>query len=246
MNLQLKAIILKEVAEVLGRNYWGALVLYSILFSGIGFYLFNSIVNQPQLQDLNIINFAIELYLVIIPPFAMWLFNEQFIREKFGDEKLLRKFETILTTPVSLTTVWAGKIAAIFLLSYPLAILTIITFYLIWMILGESSSVIIPSAASGVMILVVGPITPVVYASFAGWAILRFANWQRIMELLFLLAIAAFIGIFFVSNIFLTDGTTELITNWWTIITSITGVIAFFVLAFYLVSHLDKERVISN
>lgn len=248
MNLQLKTIILKEVTEVLEReNYWVGLLVYSVFFSCIGVYLFYSIVNQSQIQDSNVMkNFGLEIFLIILPAFAMWLFNEQFVKEKFADEKLFRKFETILTTPVKLTTVWAGKIIAIFLLSYPLAILTILTFSLIWMILGSSSSILIPSTASWIMIIFVAPITPIIYAAFTGWAILRFASWQRIMELLFFIAIAAFIGIFFISRSFLTPTTTEPITNWWTVIFSITVSIALFALIFYLMSHLDKERIIFN
>ncbi len=248
MNLQLKTIILKEVNEVLERkNYWGGLIVYSVFFSCIGIYLFYSIVNQSQIQDSNVIkNFGLEIFLIMLPAFAMWLFNEQFVKEKFADEKLFRKFEIILTTPVKLTTIWAGKIIAIFLLSYPLAILTIITFSLIWMILGGSSSVLIPSVASWVMIIFVAPIMPIIYVALTGWAILRFASWQRVMELLFFIAIAAFIGIFFVSRSFLTPTTTEPITNWWTIFFSITGSVAFFALIHYLVSHLDKEKIMSN
>lgn len=248
MNLQLKTIILKEVTEVLERkNYWGGLIVYSVFFSCIGVYLFYSIINQSPIQDSNVMkNFGLEIFLIILPAFAMWLFNEQFVKEKFADEKLFRKFETILTTPVKLTTVWAGKIVAIFLLSYPLAILTILTFSLIWMILGDSSSILIPSTASWVMIIFVAPITPILYAAFTGWAILRFASWQRIMELLFFIAIAAFICIFFISRSFLTPTNTEPLTNWRIVLFSIVISIALFGLIFYLMSNLDKEKVISH
>ncbi len=116
MNTQLKVLLLKEVKEVWSRrDYLFSFILNTFIFLGVGYIFVTQSAHAEAMRKL-----FMELTFIMIPPFAMWILSFPFIQEKFGDEKLVRKFEALLTTPISLTTLWAGKMISIFLLSYPI------------------------------------------------------------------------------------------------------------------------------
>lgn len=106
------------------------------------------------------------------PPFAMWILSFPFIQEKFGDEKLLRRFESLLATPISLPNLWAGKIFSIFLLSYPIIILVVILFSLTWYFLTGLNPILILSIPVWLMVLLISPMLPMIYTAFSSWSIL--------------------------------------------------------------------------
>ncbi|MCE7697318.1 MAG: hypothetical protein K8E24_000045, partial [Methanobacterium paludis] len=162
MDPQLKSIVLKEVKEVFKRRDYLFNTLVNILpFLALGFITVMATTGSAQ-------KLIMEFSFIIIPSLAMLLVGFPFIREKFSDEKLVRKFEGILTTPVSLKTVWAGKMVSIFLLSYPTVIIVIIMLLIIWNIFGGLNPIYILSTPVWVMALIITPLVPMIDPEFNG------------------------------------------------------------------------------
>lgn len=238
MNLQMKPIVLKEVKEVFGRkDYLFTVFLNTVIFLGVS-YVFVS-----RSYDVEVIRkLFMELSFIIIPPFAMWIMSFPFIQEKFGDEKLIRRFEALLTAPISLKTVWASKMTSIFILSYPIVILVIILFSLIWNFLGGLNSLYVLSAPVWVMALIIAPLIPMIYAAFSSWSILRF-TYPRLMEILNLFAIGISVLAFLSSGKIVELVTSGHVVNWSIIAYSSIGIIAAASLVLFLIYRLDKEKV---
>lgn len=236
MNFQFKSITLKELKEVYTRkDYIFTMILNIIIFLGVG-YIFS----QYDTESLK--KLFMEFTFMVAPPFAMWIVGFPFIREKFSDEKLLRRFEALLTTPVSLKTVWAGKLASIFLLTYPTAILIVIIFLFIWYFLGGLNPFLVLSAPVWIMTLIITPALPMVYAGFASWSILRFTH-PKLIQILQFLGIGGFLLIFLTSGRFIRSIGTDQIVNWPVVACSFMGLAILTGLMLLLMNRLDKETV---
>lgn len=236
MNPQLKSIILKEVKEVCVRkDYLFTLILNIILFLGVG-YIFS----QYEVESLK--KLFMEFTFIVAPPFAMWIVGFPFIREKFGDEKLVRRFEAVLTTPVSLKTVWAGKITSLFLLSYPAGILIVVMFLFTWNCLGGLNPILILSAPVWIMALIITPALPMIYAGFASWSILRFTH-PKLIQILQFLGIGGFLLVFLTSGRVIRSINSDQIVNWPVVVFSFLGLAVLTGLILVLMNRLDKETV---
>lgn len=237
MSPQLKSIFLKEVNEVFGRkDYLLNIIINIVIFLGAGYVL---VVGSTTG---NIQKLFMELSIMVVPSFAMFLVGFPFIQEKFDNEKLIRRFEAILTTPISIRTVWFGKIASIFLLSYPVVIFIIILFILIWNILNGLNPVLILSAPVWVMALVIIPSLPMLYAGFSSWSVLRFTH-PKLMQTLQFLGVGAFLLVFIGSGKFIRSIVGVHIVNWSIVVYSSLGIMVAFCLLLFLIYKLDKEKV---
>lgn len=236
MNSQLKSITLKEVKEVgCRKDYLLNMILNIIVFLGAGYIL-----SQYDVESLK--NLFMEFTFIVIPPFVMWIVEFPFIREKFADEKLVRRFEAILTTPVSLKTVWAGKMTSIFLLSYPTVIIVIVMFSFIWNFLGGLNPVSVLSAPVWIMALIITPILPMIYAGFASWSILRFKH-PKLLQILQFMAIGGFLVVFLTSGRVIRSIGSDQIVSWPVLAYSFIGVAVITGLILVLMDRLDKEKV---
>lgn len=238
MNPQLKSIVLKELKEVWGRkDYLFTIIVNIIVFLGAGYIL---VVGSPtgDIQKL-----FMELSVAVVPSFAMFLVSFPFIQEKFDNEKLIRRFEAILTTPISIRTVWAGKMVSIFLLSYPVVIFITILFILVWNILNGSNPVLILSTPVWVMALVIMPLLPMIYAGFSSWSVLRFTH-PKLMQTLQFLGVGAFLLVFITSGTFIRSIGSAHIVNWSFVAYSVVGIMVAISLLLFLIYGLDKEKVI--
>ena len=220
--------------------------LYIIIFSCAGVYFFYSIGNLTPQELAFIQKFGFDAYLISIPTFAMWLFVEQFIREKFADEKLLKRFEALLTNPISLKQVWEGKLLSIFLLSYPMVIINIIIFFGAKTIFETVNSFTMPSIVTWILIIFITPMFPLIYAGFMGWFILRFKNWKRFIGLLPMLLFGIFFGVVLLFIKLMESGSIKIsnISLNSILIFGILVLSIFWVMIFSLVSRLDKEKVL--
>jgi ABC-type Na+ efflux pump permease subunit len=238
MNSQLKPILLKEVKEVLGRrDYLFTILLNIIIFLGVGYVFVGRFYEVETIRKL-----FMELSFIMIPPFAMWIVSFPFIQEKFGDEKLIRRFEAILTTPISLKTIWASKMMAIFLLSYPTVIFIVAMFSIIWNFLGGLNPFLVLSTPVWVMALIITPLIPMIYAAFSSWSILRFTH-PWLMQILQFFAIGISVLAFLSSGKIVEVVTSEHVVNWLIVAYSSIGIIAAASLVLFLIHRLDKEKV---
>lgn len=238
MNSQLKPILLKEVKEVLGRrDYLFTILLNIIIFLGVGYVFVGRSYEVETIRKL-----FMELSFIMIPPFAMWIVSFPFIQEKFGDEKLIRRFEALLTTPISLKTIWISKMMAIFLLSYPTVIFIVAMFSIIWNFLGGLNPFLVLSTPVWVMALIITPLIPMIYAAFSSWSILRFTH-PWLMQILQFFAIGISVLAFLSSGKIVEVVTSEHVVNWPIVAYSSIGIIAAASLVLFLIHRLDKEKV---
>jgi ABC-type Na+ efflux pump permease subunit len=236
MNSQLKAVILKEIKEVSGgRNYLFNTLVNIFPFLALGFISAMAISGPAQ-------KLIMEFSFITIPSLGMLLFSLPFIQEKFGDEKLTHKFESILTTPISLRILWTGKMISIFLLSYPMVIIIIVILILIWNILKGLNPLLIISAPAWVIILVIAPLLPMVYDGLSSWSVLRFTH-PKIMQILLYLAVGGGVLIFVIAGNIAKNIIDGQIINWIVVAYSSIGVVISTVLVLFLIDRLDKEKV---
>lgn len=236
MNPQMKGLILKEVKEVYGRkDYLLTMIINTVVYLGAG-YIFAVASPTGVLQNL-----FMEFSFIVIPSFAMLIVGFPFIQEKFGDEKLIRRFEALLTTPISLKTVWTGKMASIFLLSYPVAIFAIVLLLFAWAVVKGMNPIFILSVPVWVMTLFIVPLLPMIYAGLSSWFILRF-NHPQLMQVLQLVGIGISILIFLSSGRIIRSIATGHIVNWPIVAYSTIGVIGSIALIIFLISKLNKEK----
>ncbi len=232
MNPQLTAIILKELKEVSLRYLLNILVFLAIAFIAVE--------SSPgPIQKL-----LMEFSFMVIPTFAMLLVGLPFIQEKFGNEKLLRKFEAILTTPTSLKTIWTGKMASIFLLSYPAVIIVIVTLLILWQVVTKLNPFSIISAPVWIVTFVIAPLIPMIYFGFSSWSVLRFTH-PKIMQILLYVGIATGVLVYWTSGTLTKNFNFQQIINWPIITYAIIGIIACTALVLFLIDRLDKEKLIS-
>jgi hypothetical protein len=232
MNPQLKTIIFKEIKEVSGRRDY---LLNIIPFLALAFLFVVGYTGPAQ-------KLIMEFSFISLPSFTMLIMGLPLIQEKFGDEKLLRNFEVILTTPISLKTVWAGKMVSIFLLSYPAVIILIFTLFSIWNILTGLNPIFILSSPVWIMTLIITPLIPMVYDGFSSWFILRFSH-PKLVQILLYFAVGGGVVISIISTNLVKHITSEQIVNWTIIACSALIIAAAFSLILILVNRLDKEKI---
>ncbi len=120
------------------------------------------------------------------PILSMWILSFPFIQEKFWNVKIINGFQPLLTLPITIKEIWTGKIAAIFVLSYPstasITIFLIIAYYLT---MGVNPLFSLPLTI-WIFIFILGPLLIMVYNLIASWMALRFDN-PRIIDILYIL-----------------------------------------------------------
>ena len=189
-------------------------------------------------------SFVAGLIIILYPSFSMWILSFPFIQEKFWNVKLVNGFQSLLTLPITLRDIWFGKIAAIFVLSYPsTALIAIILAVAYFLTVGLNPFITIP-LTTWIFILIIGPLLIMVYNSIASWIILKFSN-PRIIDILQYISIVIFIFIFIsystLSNLFNILHFTD-----WTLIIGgifIIGIITSII--YHLITNLKKENVIT-
>lgn len=237
MNPQINAVVLKEVKEVTGRrDYVFTIILNIVMFSAIGCFF------ARTYDVVSLRNLFLEMTFLIMPSFAMYIVSVPFIKEKFGDEKILRRFEALLTVPVSLKTLWVGKMISIFLLSYPVVIAVVLIFSAAWNFLGGLNPFLIMSYAEWVMTILIVPMVPVAYSAFSSWSVLRFTH-PKLIEILNLFAVGIAVLVFMGSGHILRLVATGHLVNWLIVVCSAFIVVLVFGLILLMINRLDKEKI---
>ena len=237
MNPQINTIVLKEVKEVTRRrDYIFTIILNIIVFAAVG------CIFAQNYEVASLRNLFLEMTFLVMPPFAMYIVSVPFIKEKFSDEKILRRFEALLTVSVSLKTLWASKMISIFLLSYPVVLAVIVIFSAAWGFLGGLNPFLVMSSAGWIMALFIMPMVPMAYAAFSSWSVLRFTH-PKLMEILNFFAVGIAVLVFISSGHVLRLIATGHIVNW--LVAACTAIIiaAAFGLVLVMINRLDKEKI---
>ena len=177
----------------------------------------------------------------LLPSFGMWVLMMPMIVEKFNNEKLTKLFEVILTAPVSLYTLWLGKLISLFLLNYIAAILITLIAIFMWIRAGINPLQFLPYTI-WIVGLIIMPMYLMGYTAFSGWSVLRFSQ-PKTSEILNLLGIIAFVLTFLNSDKIIKIIFNGEIINNFVIISLTTGIIIIFSIIYTLVSRLNKEKV---
>ena len=207
-----------------------------MIFTVIGFSIDYSLTSRSS--------FVAGLIIILYPSFSMWILSFPLIQEKFWNVKLVNGFQSLLTLPITLQDIWFGKIAAIFVLSYPsTALIAIILAAAYYLTVGLNPFLTIPLTI-WIFILIIGPLLIMVYNSIASWIILKFSN-PRIIDILLYISIFIFIFVFIsystLSNLF-----NILHLTGWTMVIGrifILGIITSII--YHLINNLKKENVIT-
>lgn len=238
MQSPLNTLISKEIKEIVFRkDYLFTLFLNIVVFLIVGFIFISSTYDVASLQNL-----FIQATFIMIPPFAMWIMSFPYIQEKFNDQKILKEFDSLLTTPISIKSIWAGKMTTIFSLSYPIAIIVILMYLTLWNFFGGINPLSIMSTPVWLMILVIAPLVPMAYAAFSSWSILRFKH-PRLMEVLNFFAIGIAVLVFISSGKVINSIAGGQLIDWTTLSYSALILLVAFGLVYMLVQKLDKEKI---
>jgi len=237
MNNQIKVVFLKEIRETLkDRKFIISTIINIMIFTVMGFCIDYSLSSGNS--------FVAGLIIILYPSFSMWLLSFPLILEKFMNVKLVNGFQSLLILPITLRDIWFGKIAAIFVLSYPsTALIAIILAAAYYLTVGLNPFLTIPLTI-WILILITGPLLIMVYNSIASWIILKFSN-PRIIDILLYISIFIFIFVFIscgtLSNLF-----SILHLTYWTLIIGgifILGIITSII--YQLITNLKRENVIT-
>lgn len=241
MNYTVKSMILKEVKEITQfKNYYQTLAIYIVL--GVGLTLF--LCYAYSMEDISLKG-AMATNLIFLPVFFMFIFIIPFVKEKFNDEKIMNHFEAILATPVSLKEIWLSKLISIFLLSYPVVLLSICIFTPTCYIITKINPISFPPLL-WLLALFIAPILPMMYVALSSWTILRFTH-PRLLEIINLIVMGILIivplsaGQIATSQISENLLTSINITN--IIGITITGISIFFAIIYFMIKNIDKEKI---
>ncbi|MGB7969237.1 MAG: hypothetical protein WCF28_06645, partial [Methanobacterium sp.] len=185
-----------------------------------------------------------EIILIMYPLLSMWILSFPFIQEKFWNVKLVNGFQPLLTLPITIKEIWTGKIASIFVLSYPsTALIAIILAMAYYLSMGINPLISIPLTL-WIFIFILGPLLIMVYNLIASWMALRFDN-PRVIDILqyttVIIFIFAFISAESLTHLFYYLNFTE-----WTMIIGVILIIVVVALIInQLTKNLKKEYVIN-
>ena len=237
MKQQIKVVLLKEIKETLKDNkFIMSMMLNIIIFSVMGFGI-DYFVGKSEI-------FIASLCIIMYPPLSMWILSFPFIQEKFWNEKLLHGFQPLLTLPITLKTIWLGKLIAIFLITYPsTALIAIILSIIYYLCIGINPFFTLP-LTMWILVFILIPLTIMIYNSLASWMALRF-NSPRIIDFLQYTAIGIFIFLFIGANKIVDIITALHFTDWALIIGGLIILVTVMGIIFYLVNNLKKENIIN-
>jgi len=222
----------KEMQEILKTKSTLILALFLALFFSIIPALGISKADDPAVS-LNNSVFYLSLTLGI---FVGYIFTGQvFFREK--QEKII---ETLLCAPVSLRTLWFGKVLGVVLPSYSFSILSAISIILISNIF--SSSLLFPSAAVIIHLLIVVPLFIASVVGLMGFVqLLLGMRENRIIGLLiFIVIFGALYG--GVGGIMRSDS----IVSWLHVGILLVVSVVLVALTAYLARYLSKEKIVTT
>lgn len=230
-------VLVKEIKDGLkDKKFIMSMMLNIIIFSVMGFGIDYLVGKEEILVPI--------FTLILYPPLSMWILSFPFIQEKFWNEKLIHGFQPLLTLPITLKIIWVGKLAAIFILTYPSTALIIIllsTAY--YLCLGVNPFLSLP-LIFWVSVFILIPLIVMIYNAVATLMALRFSN-QRIIDVLQYITIGIFILLFVGANKIISIVNVLHLTDW----ILLTGGFLFSILLlgiiFHLVNNLNKEVAIN-
>lgn len=221
----------KEMRELLKNKSTLIFALFFAFFFSFPAALGIHKADEPGVS-LNNLVFYLPLMIGI---FVGYMFTGQvFFREK--QEKII---ETLLCAPVSLRTLWLGKVLGVALPSYSLSILSAVSITLISNIL--SGSLLFPSAAIILHLLIVVPLFIASVVGLMGFVqFLLGMRENRIVNLLIFMVI--FGALYGVGGIMKSD----FVVSWLHVGTLLVVSLLLVALTAYLARYLSKEKIVTT
>jgi hypothetical protein len=237
MNTKFNVVLVKEIKDGLNdKKFIMSMLLNIIIFSVIGYGIDYLVSPEGLLVPI--------LTLILYPPLSMWILSFPFIQEKFWNEKLLHGFQPLLTLPINLKTIWVGKLAAIFVLTYPSTAIIItslsIAYYLC---LGINPFLTLPLIL-WISVFILIPTIVMIYNAVATLIALKFSN-QRIIDLLQYITIGIFALLFVGTNKIINILVALHLTDWILVLGGFLVSILIMGIVFYFVNNLSKEDAIN-
>ncbi|MDR2830078.1 MAG: hypothetical protein LBB45_03420 [Methanobrevibacter sp.] len=236
MSTAIKTMIMKELKSSLSNNkYILSLLLNIFIVVILAFELTNRINKIDPLTTS-----MLELLFIGLPLFNILILNISLLNEIFVNEKLVKTFEAILTTPLSLFEITISKLISIAILTYILVISSVMSLYLIWGL--RLNSFISFPIEIWVMIFIIVPLFGILYGALSSYLILRF-NYTRLTEILNIPIIFGFIFLFRDPSKLLEVFSSGKIVSYHTIISLSILLIVFYSIILLLIKKINVENV---
>jgi hypothetical protein len=227
---------MKELKSSLSNNkYILSLLLNIFIVVILAFELTNRINKIDPLTTS-----MLELLFIGLPLFNILILNISLLNEIFVNEKLVKTFEAILTTPLSLFEITISKLISIAILTYILVISSVMSLYLIWGL--RLNSFISFPIEIWVMIFIIVPLFGILYGALSSYLILRF-NYTRLTEILNIPIIFGFIFLFRDPSKLLEVFSSGKIVSYHTIISLSILLIVFYSIILLLIKKINVENV---
>ncbi|MDR2545606.1 MAG: hypothetical protein LBD03_08775 [Methanobrevibacter sp.] len=235
MNTAIKTLLMKELnSSVKSKKYLLSLVLNLIIIVLLSFGLSN--INQSNSLNISIL----ELLFIILPLFNILISNISILNEIFVNEKLVKTLEAMLTTPLTLFEIAISKLITIAVLTYLMAITSILTLYLT---LGLRLGSFISFPTEVWVTIFIVPLIGILYSAFLSYIILRL-NYTRLTEILNISIIFSFIFLFRDPSKLLDILSSGNIVSYHTIIIVFIIIMIFYSAILLLIKKINIEHII--
>ncbi|MDR2545131.1 MAG: hypothetical protein LBD03_06260 [Methanobrevibacter sp.] len=171
MNIKLKTIFSKEVRIIRSKKYLFSLFFGFILLIFAMYFVFDNFLSKIDSNSLTTHSLVqiMTIFLIIV---AVFTFIMQYLFET-NREKIDKRLEFMLTSPVSVIDIFHGKLLSILFLYYAITV-SLIMIMLIMLSYFNMNVLELLTIETWVMIFLILPFFMTLYASFMIWFSFRF------------------------------------------------------------------------
>ena len=227
-----------QTLTILKKEFKELLTSRSAVLSGVGMALFFSVMYGISLSQgrTHLPAHALDGAMFTLSAMLGVFMSYSFTSQVFLREKMTKVTETLLCAPVSLRQIWLGKILAVTLLSYIIALAGMVT--LLSVASMRNGAFIAPSAAIIFHIIFV---VPTFIAAFGG--LVGMVQMAMGMKETQIFGLIIFLPLFIALNA-LTSMSGGVTITWWQVAIAFGGSLILLLIASFLTRFLSRERIV--
>ena len=226
-------IAFKEIQEFF-KDSWSIIYVCAFTLGWPIFYFFKMFDLDIQSMGQYILNAVFTLSLMMGMLIGMFVSSQAFIREKYT-----KSIETLLCAPISLRTVWFGKVLGAFIPSYFISLLISILILILANVMTDAS-VVIPLQLIVFLVTVV-PLILIAFIGFYGFFQLLVGMKENRLSNMIIMGVI--MGVLFGIRTLLEKTS---IISWWMIAAGGGIAIVLIIVVSSLIKLLNKERIITT
>jgi ABC-2 type transport system permease protein len=168
-------------------------------------------------------------------PLALMLYiGNSLIMRVFAREKVLRTIEPLLCTPLNVRDIWWGKVLSVLIIAYLILLVTACVYFIC--IIPRDGRVQLFNVLTIFQLLVTSPLLALAVFGLMGYVYLVILNPAIVHYINLVSTMAILYAVFRASN--------RLVVTWASNFAMLSLAAVLLIIAFRLVSHLDKERIV--